>query len=95
LAVLRWILLAILIVILIGCAVVFADKYSTSLGFDKPLWDWLDLLIIPVMFGLSALWANWIVQQNEQRRADRENQIEREIAFERNQRRRCKIISTR
>jgi uncharacterized protein YjbI with pentapeptide repeats len=51
----------------------------------KTLWDWLDLLIIPAALALGALWINWVSQKNEQKRADRENQIEREIASERNQ----------
>jgi hypothetical protein len=51
----------------------------------KTLWDWLDLLIIPAVLALGALWVNRNAQKNEQRRADRENQIERQIASERNQ----------
>lgn len=80
-------LLLVICIELVGLVILlimYPDRFETS-GLNKPFWDWLDLLIIPVMLGLGALYANWVVQQNEQRRADRENKIEREIASERNQ----------
>jgi hypothetical protein len=51
----------------------------------KTLWDWLDLLIIPAVLAVGAYLVNRNSQRNDQRRADRENAIEREIASERNQ----------
>ena len=84
--VLRGILLCLLLILLLGSLSVMFARLGWSTGFGKKtLWDWLDLLIIPVALGLGALWVNRISQRNEQRRADRENQIEREIASERNQ----------
>lgn len=84
--ILRWFLLVSLLVLLLSAFDVFFDTFGWSTGFtEKTLWDWLDLLIIPAVLALGVLWVNWISQRNEQRRADRENQIEREIASERNQ----------
>ena len=70
--VLRWILLFVLSVILASSLIVFSHKYE-GWGLNKSLWDWLDLLIVPAVLALGALWFN---TQNQQR--------EREIASERN-----------
>ena len=34
-------------------------------GFDKPLYDWMQLLIIPVVLALVAVWFNRIDKKNE------------------------------
>src|SRR5438874_719490 len=35
-------------------------------GFNKTLWDWMQLLIIPVALALVAVWFNRIERKNEQ-----------------------------
>ncbi len=99
--VLRWILLGLLIVLILGSILGLFDSIeraglgkktytettwtrTNSYGITetvsekvepaKTLWDWLDLLIIPVVLALGALWFN---AQNQQ--------TEREIASDRNQ----------
>lgn len=82
----RWILLSLLLVILVFSLIAAFNRYGWSTGFSsKTFWDWLELLIIPATLTLLVLWANGIAQKNEQRRAEREGLIEREIASDRNQ----------
>lgn len=80
----RYMLLLIFSVVLISVLIVVFDHYHWTTGFNKTLWDWLDLLIVPAVIGLGALWANWTFQENEHRRAEREATVERMIASERN-----------
>ena len=94
---LRWILLVLLIILLLASLSVMLARLGWSTGFgQKTLWDWLDLLIIPVVAALGGFWLNRTSQriervraerehQIERDRADRERQLEREIASERNQ----------
>ncbi len=62
----------------------------------KTLWDWLDLLIVPVFLGGGAWWINQVSRENERfraefdrvderERAEREAALEREIASDRAQ----------
>jgi Pentapeptide repeats (8 copies) len=48
-------------------------------GFNKPLYDWMQLLIIPVVLALIAVWFNRIDKKNElaiaQKRADDEHAL--------------------
>ena len=44
-------------------------------GFNKTLWDWMQLLIIPVALALVAIWFNRNERKNEQRIAS-DNQHE-------------------
>jgi hypothetical protein len=84
--VLRWILLVLLIILLLASLSVMFARLGWSTGFGKKtLWDWLDLLIIPIVAALGGFWLNRISQRIERDRADRERQLEREIASERNQ----------
>jgi uncharacterized protein YjbI with pentapeptide repeats len=70
-------LLAFLSLICISAAIAFSRDHG------KTLWDWLDLLIVPVALALGAWWINRVSEKNEQKRANRENEIEREIAADR------------
>jgi len=72
---LRWILLIVLLMLLLISLAVLFVRLGWSAGFGKKtLWDWLDLLIIPAVLGLGALWLNGQTQR-----------VERKIASERNQ----------
>jgi len=46
--------------------IVGAVKHWAWTGFDKPLYDWMQLLIIPVVLALVAVWFNRIDKKNEQ-----------------------------
>jgi uncharacterized protein YjbI with pentapeptide repeats len=98
--ILRWVLLIILLFILLGSLNVFFEAFGWLIGSGdhtqkvgpnetyipgKTLWDWLDLLIVPVALALGALWVNRNRQKNERRRAEQEKETEREIASGRNQ----------
>jgi ABC-type dipeptide/oligopeptide/nickel transport system permease component len=46
----------------------------------KTLYDWLQLLIIPVVLALGGYLFTFTISRNERKAADRHNQTEREIA---------------
>ena len=49
----------------------------------KTLWNWLELLIIPVVLATGAVWFNWSQQQLEFAVTEERAQIERELEEER------------
>jgi hypothetical protein len=50
-----------------------------GLGFKgKTLWDWLDLLLVPILLVLLLPGANWVVRKAQERHA----LIEQEIALD-------------
>ncbi len=49
----------------------------------KSLWDWLQLLIIPVVLAVGIWWLNRLQQQRDQQLAEKRAQIEREAAEQR------------
>lgn len=53
-------------------------------GFVKrKLWDWLDLLIIPLALGIGTLWLSTVQRQQELRDADRQRSLEMDIQDQR------------
>ena len=47
---------------------------------QKTLWDWMQLLIIPVVLALGGYLFTFTISRNERKASDRHNQTEREIA---------------
>jgi hypothetical protein len=52
-------------------------------SWERPLWDWLGLLIIPVVLGLGGIWFNNQTRKSEQELASRERENDRQIAEDR------------
>jgi uncharacterized protein YjbI with pentapeptide repeats len=52
-------------------------------SWQRPLWDWLELLIIPLVLALGAFWFNAQTRKSEQELAQRERENDRAIAEER------------
>jgi hypothetical protein len=48
----------------------------------KTLWDWMQLLIIPLVLAGGALLFNFVISKNEQRATQARDQTERSIAFD-------------
>jgi uncharacterized protein YlxW (UPF0749 family) len=49
-------------------------------GFlTKTLWDWLQLLIIPVVLAVAGFWLNQIQKSREQRTTQQQAELEREL----------------
>src|SRR5215208_1186520 len=50
-------------------------------GFEgASLWDWLDLLIVPVVLGIGGIWLQRAQRKRELAQEDRQRQRELEIA---------------
>ena len=49
----------------------------------KTLWDWLELLVIPIALGLGVWWLNRSERRNELKIAEQRAQTERQIAADR------------
>lgn len=75
----RWIILIILAsaLILTGLAFVSATVWG------KTLWDWLELLVVPIVLALVAVWFSAQERKDDRESADKRAQIDREIATDR------------
>src|SRR5690242_3953327 len=75
----------------VGCVavvaflIVGAFKHWAWAGFDKPLYDWMQLLIIPVVLALIAVWFNRIDKKNELDIAQQRANDERALAIDNQQ----------
>ena len=73
--------IGLIIVLVAAIALVLQEVILFGTGFKgKTLWDWLQLLIIPVVLALGGYFFTYTISKNERKAADRHNQTEREIA---------------
>jgi hypothetical protein len=73
--------LAVMITMIIGLG--YALEWTWT-GLDAKLaWDWLELLIIPLVLALGALWFNNQTRKSDQEIARRERENDRQIAADR------------
>jgi uncharacterized protein YjbI with pentapeptide repeats len=70
------ILIVLIIVVIIG----YLLKWGWTGLSQKTLWDWLQLLIIPVVLAAGGYLFTFTISRNERKAADQRNQTEREIA---------------
>jgi hypothetical protein len=61
------------------------SKVSGNVQPAKTLWDWLDLLIVPVVLAIGGYLFNRSERRRAQEDADRQRRLDREIADERRQ----------
>jgi hypothetical protein len=47
---------------------------------EKTLWDWMELLIVPLVLAGGAFWFNWSQRKAEKRIEDRRSETEQDIA---------------
>jgi uncharacterized protein YjbI with pentapeptide repeats len=54
-------------------------------GFKgQDLFEWFELLLVPIVLGLAAVSVNWLLQKQQGKLAREENKTDREIAIDRN-----------
>jgi uncharacterized protein YjbI with pentapeptide repeats len=75
----RWIILIFIASALILTGLVFVS--ATVWG--KTLWDWLELLVVPIVLALVAVWFSTQERKDDREAADKRAQIDREIATDR------------
>lgn len=73
---LRWIrdrsvnnpLLFLSVIVLLGWFIwtIWTTNKADNLGFKKTLWDWMDLLIVPLILALGVYFLNYSQKKNEQ-----------------------------
>ena len=65
----------------------FGEYIEPQQGYQrgKTLWDWLQLLIVPVVLALAAIWFNRSEKRNEITAADKRASLDRELAEKRAQ----------
>jgi uncharacterized protein YjbI with pentapeptide repeats len=73
----NWAVLALLAAVIVIAATGILGYWRS---WQRPFWDWLDLLIIPLVLALAALWFNTQTRKSEQERAQREKELEQERA---------------
>src|SRR5690349_2230409 len=56
-------------------------KWNNWTGFSaKTLWDWLQLLLVPVILTIGGYWLNQLQKSREERSAEQQAKTERKIA---------------
>lgn len=76
-----WILGGVFLVFCVGFVLATYRFGWSSTGFlSKSLWDWLQLLIIPLVLAIGGLWFSQRQKDREQKLAEQRAQSEREIA---------------
>jgi uncharacterized protein YjbI with pentapeptide repeats len=86
--------LVLLLVVLVLVSLIVAGYWVSWTGFsghydskgdwhgEKTLWDWMDLLIVPLVLGGGVAWLKWAIDKSQNREAARrqaENQLELEM----------------
>jgi len=75
--------IGVIAIVLIGVlAFIFAGywfHWSWTGFLNKALWDWLQLLIIPVVLATGGFWFNQIQKSREQRTTEQQAALEREL----------------
>jgi hypothetical protein len=75
--------LAVILLFLICGGLIFATYWFgwSKTGFlNKSLWDWMQLLIIPLVLTIGGYLFSFTISRNERKAAEQHNQTEREIA---------------
>ena len=81
-------ILVVTIILVVAIAFILAGYRFDWTGFNgtnksgKTLWDWLQLLIIPVILAVGGFWLNQIQRSREQRTTEQRDKTEREIALD-------------
>lgn len=57
----------------------FGSETSEPKQHAKTLWDWLQLLIVPIMLAIGGFWLNQIQRGREQRTTEQQASLEREL----------------
>jgi hypothetical protein len=60
--------------------IAFGYRLSWTGFLKKNLWDWLQLLIIPVVLAIGGFWLNQIQKRREERITQGQKEVEQEIA---------------
>jgi pentapeptide repeat protein len=75
--------LGLIAVLVVVAALIFIEVRVYGTGFKgKTLWDWLQLLIVPVVLAIGGYLFTYTISRNERKAADRHNETEREIALD-------------
>ena len=75
----RWV-----ISIIIAAILILSGLYFVSAAmWDKTLWDWLELLVVPIVLALVAVWFSAQERKDDRLAAEQRAQIDREIATDR------------
>jgi uncharacterized protein YjbI with pentapeptide repeats len=72
----------------IRIAIVLGGLLLISSAVDKPLWSWLQLLIVPAALAIGVAWLNWAQRQREREAEDAQQQREHEAEEARRERER-------
>src|SRR5687768_7901708 len=80
----QYIRYAIIMTLLIASLLLFETIRLKNTGFEtKTLWDWMELLIIPIFLTIGAFILNYSERQIERERAKEQSRMEQERIEER------------
>ena len=78
-------ILVVAIILIVAISLIIVGYRFDWTGFNgnnksgKTLWDWMQLLIIPIMFAIGGFWLNQIQKSREQRTTQQQAELEREL----------------
>jgi uncharacterized protein YjbI with pentapeptide repeats len=75
----RWIIP----LIIVSAIALLVVAYFSATAWGKTLWDWLELLVVPIVLALVAVWFSAQERTEDRTAADKRTQIDREIATDR------------
>ena len=68
------------LVVVIVLLILTGYRYTWTGFLNKTLWDWLQLLIVPILLAIGGFWLNQIQKSREEKTTEQRGQIERAIA---------------
>src|SRR6266480_3014090 len=77
-------ILVVAFILVVAIALIIVEVKSYGTGFaGKTLWDWLQLLVVPILLAIGGFWLNQIQKSREERTREQCDKIEREAAEQR------------
>ncbi len=75
--------LSITLLIILFAWIIWGTYKADNLGFDKTLWEWMELLLVPAALAAASVWFAQVQKNEDRETAKKARELDREIALER------------
>ena len=77
----RVVIVAVAIILIVVIALIIVEIRLFGTGFaGKTLWDWLQLLFVPIILAIGGFWLNQLQKSREERTTEQRAENERKVA---------------
>ncbi len=74
-------ILVVAFILVVAIALIIVEVKSYGTGFaGKTLWDWLQLLVVPIILAIGGFWLNQLQKSREERTTEQRAENERKVA---------------